>query len=118
MIICLKAISEEYFWFNNNVKSSLKFLLTLRGLSKGTQALEHSEETWAPGHSQGTQRALGHLDTQGFKTLEHLEHFGTWTLERQGTRALKTLGDLGNWTFEVLYLADSLLALSVVVTQS
>ena len=50
MIICLKATSEEYFWFSNNVKSSLKFLLTLRGLSKGTQALEHSEETWAPGH--------------------------------------------------------------------
>ena len=54
MIICSKCILEESFLFNINVNTSLKFLWALEGLSKGTQALGHSEGAWALEWYSGT----------------------------------------------------------------
>ena len=52
MIIYIKRISEICFLFNVNVNTSLKFLGALGGLSEGT---------WALGHSEDTPRALNAL---------------------------------------------------------
>lgn len=98
MIICLKDVSEERFSFSVNVNSSLKFLCSLKflwaliRLSDGTQALGHSEGTWAlGGHSKGT-RVLGHLSHSGTRVLRALRHWGTWALGQSGTSALRALG--------------------------
>ena len=64
MIICLKGVSEQCFSFNVNFNANLKFPWALGGLSEGTQALEHSEGTWALVGHLSTCRALeGHSST-------------------------------------------------------
>ena len=54
IIICLKGIPEECVLFNVNIDASLKFPWALKGLSEGTQALKHSEDTWALGGHSST----------------------------------------------------------------
>ena len=81
--------------------------------------------TWAlGGHSEGTRRALGHLENTGghlenaftwkdTRALGHIRHVGTQTLKalrHLGTYGTQALGDsrhLGTWALETLYLADS-----------
>ena len=70
----------------------------------------------------GTQRALGHLDTQrvlgqlrhsGTLALRALRHLATQSLRtlralrNLNTRALKALRHSATWGLEALYLADS-----------
>ena len=42
-----KGISEEIILFSVNVNANVKFLSVLRGLPECTQALQHSQGTWA-----------------------------------------------------------------------
>ena len=50
MIIYLKSISEQYFWFSINANVPL----STGGFSESNQTLGHSEGTWAiEGHLLG-----------------------------------------------------------------
>ena len=81
--VSLKGISEVCFSFNVNVSTSLKFLWSLDGLSKGPQAFGHSEDTWTLGDSKGTQglKYLGHSCTWVLRALRYFRTQALWNLE-------------------------------------
>ena len=66
MIICLKTISVECFFFIDNVNTNLKLFWSLGGHSEGTWALEHLSHsgTWTVRHL-GHSGVLYHSDTWG-----------------------------------------------------
>ena len=103
-----------------------------KSTQRALKHLRHSESTRALGHSESTQRGLGHWDApalgghghlEGTWKLGHLRYLDTRTVRALGhlrTSALNTLRHLATWALGALYIAGSVskgLSCSIIMVQ-